>query len=98
MQLGAAMGGQPVRASKRFAALVPMISIVSVLALPAQAQEPPRKPEAKGGPARPAWRMDRCRCTISADILFTVISPGVAAAGDTRFAMAATAGGGMSAA
>src|SRR5271170_2383834 len=54
MQLGAAIGGQSVRASKRFAVLVPMISIVSVLALSVQAQEPPRRPEPKGGPARPA--------------------------------------------
>jgi hypothetical protein len=41
-----------VRASKRFAVLVPVISIVSALALSAQAEEP-RKPEPKGGPARP---------------------------------------------
>jgi hypothetical protein len=41
-----------VRASKRFVVLVPVISIVSALALSAQAEEP-RKPEPKGGPARP---------------------------------------------
>jgi hypothetical protein len=42
-----------VRASKRFAVLVPVVSIVSALALLSAQAEEPRKPEPRGGQVRP---------------------------------------------
>jgi hypothetical protein len=47
-----------VRASKRFAVFIPMVSIVAALTLPVQAEEL-NKPPPKGGPARPGPQVVR---------------------------------------